>query len=54
MQKTVMDNNTKVIRISNENYQKIVTQGQFGDTFDSILTRMLSQNEQKEDDFKQK
>jgi endonuclease III len=53
MQKSVTDSCSKVIRISNENYQKIVAQGQFRDTFDSILTRILSQNEKKENDFKQ-
>ena len=39
--RVVMDNNSKVIRISSLNHHRIVSIGHYGDTFDSILTRIL-------------
>ena len=43
---TVMDNSSKVIRISNLNHHRIVSKGHYGDTFDSILTRILDRVEE--------
>jgi hypothetical protein len=37
----VMDNSSKVIRISSFNYRIIVSKGHYGDTFDTILSRIL-------------
>jgi hypothetical protein len=45
MQNTIQDNNSKVIRISNTNHSRIVSNGHYGDTFDSILSRILDQVE---------
>jgi hypothetical protein len=42
----VMDN-SKVIRISNVNHHRIVSKGHYGDTFDSILSRILDRVEEK-------
>ena len=43
---TVMDNSSKVIRISNLNHHRIVSKGHYGDTFDSILSRILDRVEE--------
>lgn len=43
----IKDNNSKVIRISNSNHNRIVSMGHYGDTFDSILTRILDQVERR-------
>jgi hypothetical protein len=37
------NHDSKVVRISNNNYQKLISQGKYGDTFDSILSRILKQ-----------
>ena len=42
-----MGNSSKVIRISSMNHNRIVSKGHYGDTFDSILTRILDQVEEK-------
>ena len=44
--KVVMDNSSKVIRISSLNHHRIVSKGHYGDTFDSILTRILDRVEE--------
>ena len=44
---TVMDNSSKVIRISSLNHHRIVSKGHYGDTFDSILSRILDLVEEK-------
>jgi len=49
MQNTIQDNSSKVVRISNTNHSRIVSKGQYGDTFDSILCRVLDQIEGVED-----
>jgi hypothetical protein len=49
MQKTIQDNSSqKVIRISNTNHSRIVEKGHYGDTFDSILSRILDKVEVEE------
>jgi hypothetical protein len=49
MQQLDTNNRSKVVRISNNNYEKLVSQGKYGDTFDSILCRILDQIEGVED-----
>ena len=44
LQQAKINNDTKVIRISNSNYQKLIAQGTYGDTLDSIVSRILEQN----------
>ena len=38
----VMDKSSRVIRISSLNHHRIVSKGHYGDTFDSILSRILA------------
>jgi hypothetical protein len=52
MQQLDTNNSSKVVRISNNNYQKLVSQGKYGDTFDSIMSRILGQNLQLEKEVK--
>jgi hypothetical protein len=54
MQQLDTSNGSKVVRISNNNYQKLVSQGKYGDTFDSILSRILGQNIPLEKEVKTK
>jgi hypothetical protein len=42
-----MDNSSKVVRISISNHHRIVSKGHYGDTFDSILSRILDRIEEK-------
>lgn len=46
----IMDNSSKVIRISNLNHHRIVSKGHYGDTFDSILTRILDRGEERSEE----
>ena len=48
MQKSTFAPLEKVIRISNNNYKKIIKQWHYGDTFDSILSRILDKQDIKE------
>ena len=48
--RVVMDNNSKVIRISSLNHHRIVSIGHYGDTFDSILTRILDRVEERSEE----
>lgn len=50
--KIIMDNNSKVIRISNLNHNRIVSKGHYGDTFDSILSRILDRVEERSEEGK--
>jgi hypothetical protein len=54
MQQLDIDQDSKVVRISKNNYQKLVSQGKYGDTFDSILSRILGQNIPLEKEVKTK
>ena len=54
MQQLDTTNDSKVVRISNNNYQKLVSQGKYGDTFDSILSRILGKNIPLEKEVKTK
>ena len=38
MQQLDTTNDSKVVRISNNNYQKLVSQGKYGDTFDLTIS----------------
>jgi hypothetical protein len=53
MQQLDTNDTSKVVRISNNNYQKLVSQGKYGDTFDSILSRILEQDLQLEKEVKE-
>jgi hypothetical protein len=53
MQQLDTNHTSKVVRISNNNYQKLVSQGKYGDTFDSILSRILEQDLQLEKEVKE-
>lgn len=33
--------NDKVVRISNRNYERIISRAKYGDTFNSVLTEIL-------------
>jgi hypothetical protein len=48
--RVVMDNSSKVIRISSLNHHRIVSKGHYGDTFDSILTRILDIVEERSEE----
>ena len=39
---------SRTIRISNRNYERLAEQGRFGETVDSVLSRILEQNEKLE------
>ena len=40
-----LDSDSRTIRISKNNYEKLVSQGKYKDTVDSILSKILEQNE---------
>ena len=44
MQKLNTTNSSKVVRISTNNYQRLVSQGAYGETFDSILSKVFVNN----------
>jgi hypothetical protein len=48
--RVVMDNSSKVIRISSLNHNRIVSKGHYGDTFDFILTRILDIVEERSEE----
>ena len=48
------NHSSKVVRISNSNYQKLISQGKYGDTFNSILSRILGQSIQLEKETQNK
>jgi hypothetical protein len=50
--RVVMDNSSKVIRISSLNHNRIVSKGHYGDTFDSILSRILDFEEERSEERK--
>ncbi|MDR4510994.1 MAG: hypothetical protein MRJ93_04735 [Nitrososphaeraceae archaeon] len=50
MQHTSLQNKTKVVRISDKNYNKVISIGRYGETFDSILSKFLNQEEAKDND----
>ena len=50
--RVVMENSSKVIRISSLNHQRIVSKGHYGDTVDLILSRILDQVEERSDEKK--
>lgn len=39
-----MDKNGKLVKLSNTTYQNLVSHGTYGDTIDTILSRILKQN----------
>ena len=47
-----IDNNSKVIRISSLNHHRIVSKGHYGDTFDSILSRIVDIVEERSEEKK--
>jgi hypothetical protein len=46
------NNNSKVIRISSLNHHRIVSKGYYGDTVDSILSRILDRIEERSEEIK--
>lgn len=50
--RVVLDNSSKVIRISSLNHHRIISNGHYGDTFDSILTRILDRVEERSEEIK--
>ena len=52
--RVIMDNNSKVIRISSLNHSRIVSKGHYGDTFDSILSRILDLVDGEEEEGRDK
>lgn len=45
-------NNKKLIQISNKTYEKLFLLGKYGDTFDSIISRLLPKSTPREKEGK--